>query len=275
MEDFMLEDYYVKPATVDRVRASWLAPQIESYLEWLESHRYSHLVVYRRLPLLFHFAEFAQKKGCRDVASCKAYIKEFVSQWLEQHGAKAKTAVAVRKRTIDTECGVRQMLQLVCKEPVMRNRRRRPFPLESEVPGFAEYLRSERGFAESTIRNYRRHLDEFAQYLSRTGITSFGQLSPAVLAAFIVQYRPKVAPRTRLGFCCHLRVSLRFCYREGITTRDLSGAVGTPQIYRLNDVPRSITWDDVRCMLEAVERRTIHRAPSQIEPRAHSASSFL
>jgi hypothetical protein len=24
----MLEDYYVKPSTVDRVRASWLAPQI-------------------------------------------------------------------------------------------------------------------------------------------------------------------------------------------------------------------------------------------------------
>jgi hypothetical protein len=30
----MLEDYYVKPATVDRVRASWLAPQMESYLTW-------------------------------------------------------------------------------------------------------------------------------------------------------------------------------------------------------------------------------------------------
>jgi hypothetical protein len=80
MEDFMLEDYYVKPSTVDRVRASWLAPQIENYLEWLESHRYSRLVVYRRLPLLFHFAEFAQKKGCKDVASCEAYIKDFVLQ---------------------------------------------------------------------------------------------------------------------------------------------------------------------------------------------------
>jgi hypothetical protein len=75
---FMLEDYYVKPATIDRVRSSWLAPQIESYLEWLQAHGYSRLVVYRRLPLLFHFAEFAQKKGCRDIASCKAYIKEFV-----------------------------------------------------------------------------------------------------------------------------------------------------------------------------------------------------
>ena len=66
-----------------------------------------------------------------------------------------------------------------------------------------------------------------------------------------------MALRTRLGLCCHLRVLLRFCHREGITSRDLSGAVGTPQIYRLDDVPRSITWDEVRRMLEAVERRTI------------------
>jgi hypothetical protein len=127
----MLEDYYVKPSTIDRVRGSWLAPQIESYLEWLEAHGYSRLVVYRRLPLLFHFAEFAEKKGCRDIAFCKAYIKEFVSRWLEQHGAKAKTVVAVSKHAIDAECGVRQMLQLACNEPVIRNRRRRPFPFES------------------------------------------------------------------------------------------------------------------------------------------------
>jgi integrase/recombinase XerD len=67
----MLEDYYVKPLTIDRIRASWLAPQVESYLDWLQAHRYFRLVVYRRLPLLFHFAEFVQKKGCTDIASCE------------------------------------------------------------------------------------------------------------------------------------------------------------------------------------------------------------
>jgi len=149
------------------------------------------------------------------------------------------------------------MLQLACKESVTRNRRRRPFPFESAVPAFAEYLRDERGFAESTIRNHRRHLREFGQSLSQTGVTSFSELSPPVLAAFVVEHTSKMAPRTRLGLCCHLRVLLRFCHREGITNRDLSGAVGTPQVYRLDDVPRSITWDEVRCMLEAVERRTI------------------
>jgi site-specific recombinase XerD len=71
------------------------------------------------------------------------------------------------------------MLQLACKEPGTGNRRRRPFPFQSAVRGFAEYLRSERGFAESTIRNYRRHQSEFAQYLSQTGITSFSQSRPS------------------------------------------------------------------------------------------------
>jgi hypothetical protein len=40
------------------------------------------------VAIAFHFAEFVEKKGCRDTASCKAYIKEFVPRWLEQHGAK-------------------------------------------------------------------------------------------------------------------------------------------------------------------------------------------
>ena len=50
-----------------------------------------------------------------------------------------------------------------------------------------------------------------------------------------------------------IRVFLRFCHR--ITT-DLSGAAEMPQSYRLADVPGSITWDEVRRMLEAVDRRT-------------------
>ena len=32
----MLERYFVKPSTVDRIRASWLAPEIERYVEWMD-----------------------------------------------------------------------------------------------------------------------------------------------------------------------------------------------------------------------------------------------
>jgi hypothetical protein len=37
----MLEEYFVKPATVDRIRGSWIAAEIESYLGWLVDRGYS------------------------------------------------------------------------------------------------------------------------------------------------------------------------------------------------------------------------------------------
>jgi integrase/recombinase XerD len=42
-----------------------------------------------------------------------------------------------------------------------------------------------------------------------------------------------------------------------VVGKDLSGAVEMPQVYRLADVPRSITWEEVRRMLESVDRRTV------------------
>lgn len=53
-----------------------------------------------------------------------------------------------------------------------------------------------------------------------------------------------------------LRGFLRYCAREKIVPTDLSPAVGLPQHYRLADTPRAITWDDVRRLLESVERHS-------------------
>ena len=88
------------------------------------------------------------------------------------------------------------------------------------------------------------------------GVTSLTELSPALLASFVVDTVPKLGRTGKRDLCGILRVFLRFCYRERVTAKDLSGAVEMPQVYRLADVPRSITWDEVRRMLEAVDRRT-------------------
>ena len=58
------------------------------------------------------------------------------------------------------------------------------------------------------------------------------------------------------GFCSSIRVFLRYLHREGLVTRDLAAVIEAPQHYRLSEVPRSITWDDVRRMLETVDQRT-------------------
>ena len=72
----MLEHYFVKPSTIDKIRGSWLGSQIESYVEWMEVHGYARPTVLRRVPLLFHFAEFAQKRGCAEIASAVAFVED-------------------------------------------------------------------------------------------------------------------------------------------------------------------------------------------------------
>ena len=62
----MLERYFVKPSTVDRIRASWLAPEIECYVEWMDVQGYAIRNVYRRVPILCRFAEFAKLHGSID-----------------------------------------------------------------------------------------------------------------------------------------------------------------------------------------------------------------
>jgi integrase/recombinase XerD len=91
MEGVMIEHYYVKPSTIDRIRDSWLGSQIDDHSGWMETNGYSSRTIFRRLPRLFRFAEFAQKRGCTDVVSALSLVDEFVSEWLVQHGAEAKT----------------------------------------------------------------------------------------------------------------------------------------------------------------------------------------
>jgi hypothetical protein len=72
-------------------------------VNWLEAHGYARPTVVRRVPLLFHFGDFAQKNDCRDIASAAIFVEAFVSQWLRQNGAEAKTPESLRKHRIFAE----------------------------------------------------------------------------------------------------------------------------------------------------------------------------
>jgi len=77
MEFLMLEQYFLRPTTVDRIRSNWLAPQIEQYLEWMHAQKYAEHNITRRIPLLRHFADFAKTNGATDLVSASPLIEKF------------------------------------------------------------------------------------------------------------------------------------------------------------------------------------------------------
>ena len=59
-----------------------------------------------------------------------------------------------------------------------------------------------------------------------------------------------------LVLCSHLRMFLGYLLRERLIPRNLRPAVEAPRTYRLAALPRSISWDEVRRLLEVVDQRT-------------------
>jgi integrase/recombinase XerD len=252
----MLEDYFVKPQTIDRIRASWIGPEIERYVDWLSEHGYRARNVPRRVPVLVAFGEFARARGAGTVQELPGHVEAFVAGRIARRARARRDGVVSPTMAKEVRGPVEQMLAVVLPGFEGTGRRRRKQPFAGVLPGFFEYLAAERGLRPAAVESYRHHLDRFETYLTRVGV-EVSEVSPALLSAFVTERSAAGLAKTTVREGCGvLRVFLRYAHREGVLGRDLSGTVGWPQAYRLATIPRSITWSEVDRVLGYVDRRT-------------------
>jgi site-specific recombinase XerD len=253
----MLERYFVKPDTVDRIRASWLGEVIEGYVTWLTEQQYSWKIVTRRVPILVRFGDFARAEGCQTWADLPPFVEPFVNNWVKAHGKNCNTDRALGSVANAARVPVQQMLKQMVPGYTGRGRSRRStMPFLDRTPSFFLYLREERGLRETSIAHYRYYLQLFDIYLTRIGLHRLPDISPLVLSSFITEFGHGRSKSAIIGICVVLRVFLRYAHREHLIPKDISHTVESPQSYRLADIPRFITWDEVQRMLDKVDRRT-------------------
>ena len=246
----MLETYFVKPTTIDRIQASWIGAEVERYVVWLDSQGYRARSVLRRVPMMLAFGEFARAQGAREVRDLPGHVEPFVADWL------SRSRSGRRELAKEVRGPVEQMLRVVLAGFLGTGRPHHGDPFAETVPGFFEYLAGERGLRPATIYAYRHYLAKLESFLAGVG-AQVSELSPMLLTAFITERsRAGLVKSTVRDTCGVLKVFLRYAHRQGVLSRDLSEAVEWPQVYRLSTVPRSITWDEVGLVLAAVDRRT-------------------
>jgi len=253
----MLERYFVRPRTVDRIRASWLGPAIEQYVTWLAARGEAPRNLGHRVPILMHFGTFAAGKGATRYEDLPPHVDAFVEAWITRVDHRRAPGPPRPRLTREIRGPIEQMLRLVVPGFVGHTRGRCPRePFSDRVPGFFSYLRDERGLRDETIAHYGHHLRPFEAYLRGLGV-ELSALSAVAVTGFITdrsRHLQRTGVRDRCGV---LRVFLRYLHRQGMLSRDLSGTVDAPPAYRLATIPRAITWDEVRQLLDAVDRRTV------------------
>lgn len=253
----MLEHYYVRPDTVDRVRTSWIGEPVEKYVAWLAARGFSSRTILRRVPILVRFGQFAWDRGARGWDELPDHVEPFVRGWVLERAPRKASAARRKKLSEEVRAPVEQMLRLIVPDYVGSGRTRKPAnPFEDGAPHFFDYLKDEKGLRPETLRHYRHHLHRFATYLRRIGLTNLAHLSPAVLSGFVAEYGRTVAWSSLRNCCGALRVFVRYLHREGVLAKDVSAAIEAPQSFRLSGIPRSISWEEVQRVLAGVDRRT-------------------
>lgn len=252
----MLEKYFVKPTTADRIRASWIGAEVERYVAWLDERGYAARVVHSRVPLVVAFGEFARDHGAATTVDLPGHVDAFVTQRVDERGCRRRPTPRPELEK-EVRGPVEGFLEVVVAGYRGRGRRHHVNPFGQVVPGFFDYLTEERGLRPASVHRYRFHLDRFKAYLQRIGVVELSELSPVLLSSYVTERATQgLAKSTVRDGCGVLRVFLRYAHRQGILPRDLAAAVDWPQVYRLSSVPRSISWADVARVLESVDRRT-------------------
>ena len=83
----MLNRYFIRPTTVDRIRASWIGDPIERYVSWLGEQNYAARNVFVRVPILLRFGQYAQEAGASSWEELPAHVAPFVEDLAEAPAA--------------------------------------------------------------------------------------------------------------------------------------------------------------------------------------------
>lgn len=248
----MLNRYFIRPATVDRIRASWVGNAIERYVVWLNEQNYAARNVFVRVPILIRFGDFARISGAHTLDELPAHVEPFIEDWLKRR--KLGQSECERRITAQrVRNPIHQLLWLILPHHGT-NRPSKPGPFVDKVPGFFDFLRRDRGLRDATIVQYRHYLGRLEDDL-RKADCSLLDLSPAVISAFITKSGKAMDKRSVQSLCSILKTFFHYLYRVGLVTCDLSEVIESPRRYRLADLPRSIAWCEVEQMLGKVDRR--------------------
>ena len=179
----MLNRYFIRPVTVDRIHASWIGEAIENYVVWLNEQKYAARNVAFRVPVLVRFGEFARGSGANTLDELPAHIEPFIEDWLsrrKQGYSEIQRSIAAR----ELRNPIRQLLRLVLPRygSAAANE---PDPFADMAPGFFDFLLRERGLRETTLVQYRHYLQRLQGYLRRIDQPLLPDLPPAVISALI------------------------------------------------------------------------------------------
>jgi integrase/recombinase XerD len=132
-----------------------------------------------------------------------------------------------------------------------------PTPSERLIHAYREHLGRVRGLAAATIERHAKLAGDFLCFLCYDGAHRLSQVRAADLEAFVAKASARVGRITMQKVIAILRSFLRFLAVSGETPAGLDRQIESPRRYRGERLIRALPWEDVRSLLQTVDRSTV------------------
>lgn len=132
-------------------------------------------------------------------------------------------------------------------------------PIDIELDLFSDHLRKVRGLQLSTIRSHKRYLQEFLVHIGyHENPEALATLTIKATEDFIQICSKRLNRYSLQHVIGYLRAFLRFQHGISILRQPLHTMIDTPRIYRLERLPRHLSWETVKQLLSSIDTTNPH-----------------
>lgn len=130
-------------------------------------------------------------------------------------------------------------------------------PLDITLNLFLDHLHRVRGLGSSTIRSHERYLREFMTQIGYDkNSEALATLNLKAIEDFIQICSTRLNRYSLQHVIGYIRAFLRFQYETSVLHKPLHRMIETPRIYRLERLPRQLSWETVRQFLSSIDKAT-------------------
>lgn len=226
-------------------RGTIFAPYLDGYVEALTAQGFRPEGLRVKLCAATWFADYLRRQGVQVIADITtAHADAYIAglRLRSSHLAQRRKAVNDLLRHLES-CGAWT-----------------PTPKPQATGPAEDYFHSlaeERGLRPGSIENHRHYVGRFLRHVGCDGErASLARLTTTDVDRFIVEVGPSYSRRGMGHFCSSIRGFLRYLYRVGILSSDLSVGVLAPRYYALERLPCALPWATVMRIFDAIDTTT-------------------
>jgi site-specific recombinase XerD len=240
----MLDLYLKDEAAVQRMRALPVGSHLDAFAAVLSALGYARYSIRDRLWTLAALGRWLKRRGL----SVIDLRPDIVAAFLRPRAQRAR----VHRGAVATLAGFLEYLEQEAIIP--------PAPSSSPTPiallkaRYEAHLHHDRGLSPVTGSRHWFVVGRFLRQRFGAGAIDPHAITVEDVTRYISKQIPPGSPASAQLHASTLRSFLRFLWQTGQTTRDLTAAIPPVRRWRLVDVPKYLTPDDVQRVLDACPR---------------------